>query len=45
VTGDVTGNKATGGRVDFCDESAGGVTSAGNTFATTDVAPCASDVD
>jgi len=45
TTGNVTGNTATGGRVDFCDESAGGMTATGNNFDTTDVAPCAGDVD
>lgn len=45
VTGNVTGNKAAGGVVDFCDESAGGVTAAGNKFASTDVAPCAGAVE
>lgn len=45
ATGDVSDNKVSGGRVDFCDESAGGVTTSGNDFDTTDVAPCASDVD
>jgi parallel beta-helix repeat protein len=45
TTGNVTGNTATGGRVDFCDESAGGMAATGNKFDTTDVAPCASDVD
>jgi hypothetical protein len=45
VTGAVNGNAATGGRVDFCDESAGGVTVTANKFGTTDAAPCASDVE
>jgi hypothetical protein len=45
VTGDVSDNRVKGGRVDFCDESGGGTTNSGNNFGTTDVAPCASDVD
>ena len=45
TTGNVTGNTATGGRVDYCDESAGGVTATGNKFDTSAAAPCASDVD
>ncbi len=45
ATGNVRGNTATGGRVDYCDESAGGVTATGNKFDTSTAAPCASDVD
>jgi hypothetical protein len=45
VTGSVTNNKVSGGRVDFCDESAGGVTNTGNNFATTAGPACATDVE